>query len=238
MNAMRASLTMLLLLSLPIRAMAGPPVEDLIRGLGAERFAARQTAQHQLTEMALQQPDTILPVAVRHFATTSDPEIRARLLEVMSNVVHRVVLQHARGYLGIRMQSVAFFDEPPGIAHDTPSRILIVGVMDNSPAARAGLQPGMLIVKLDGEPLPPPNTVEHFSFAIRSRPPGTTVRLHVLDGENLREIPVTLDSLPRELEEQLNLPAFAQRYFEDWLRHQLQNLPPPAAPIDKPPPHR
>lgn len=208
-------------------ALAGQNADDLIRALGAERFAARQSAQQQLTELAQQDPNHVLPLAVQHYATTTDPEIRARLYDVMSNVVQRVVLNSLRGYLGIRMQQVFLFEDAPAERPADQPQILIVGIMENSPAAKAGLVPGMGILKLDDEAFHGPKAVENFSFAIRSRPPGTTVRLQVRDGDNLREIPVTLERLPPELEQELNLPAQAQRYFDHWLKEQLQKIQPP-----------
>lgn len=234
-----ALLTLSLLLGLTVHATE-PDIEQLIRTLGAERFATRQTAQQQLTALAQQRPEDVLPVAVRHYATTPDPEIRARLYEVMSNVVHQVVVGSARGYLGIRMQQVLLFEELADAPPAQQPQILIVGVLDNSPAAKAGLLPGMGILKLDDEPFQGPKAVENFSFAIRARHPGTTVRLQVRDGDNLRVVPVTLEAMPPELEQELNLPALAKRYFEMWLTEQLQRLQRPAAtaPIDNPTPAR
>jgi serine protease DegQ len=70
---------------------------------------------------------------------------------------------------------------------------LVQRVSDGSPAARAGLREGDVIVELDGEPI---RTVEDLFAAIREREPGQRVEVTtVRDGER-RTIEVRLARLP------------------------------------------
>jgi putative serine protease PepD len=64
-------------------------------------------------------------------------------------------------------------------------------IAPGGPADRAGMQPGDLVVAVDGEPV---ETFEEFVVLIRSRQPGDTVELEVeRDGERL-QLSVTLDA--------------------------------------------
>ncbi len=64
---------------------------------------------------------------------------------------------------------------------------LISDVIGSSPAASAGLQPTDVIVGVDGEGV---RTVKDLRRLISRRPPGTSVRLAVRSGSNLRQVRV------------------------------------------------
>jgi S1-C subfamily serine protease len=75
--------------------------------------------------------------------------------------VAEALAQHGsvrRGYLGIRSQPVAL---PPAqrqaLGRDQSTGLLLVGVEDDSPAARAGLLVGDILVALSGDPITDPD---------------------------------------------------------------------------------
>ncbi len=70
---------------------------------------------------------------------------------------------------------------------------LVQAVAEGSPAARAGLRPGDVIVELGGESI---RTVENVYAAIRKRDPGDAVELTVVRGGDRRQVDVTLGRLP------------------------------------------
>ena len=70
---------------------------------------------------------------------------------------------------------------------------LVRAVADGSPAARAGLRPGDVIVELGGESI---RTVEDLYAAIRRRDPGDAVELTVVRSGDRRQLDVTLGRLP------------------------------------------
>ena len=70
---------------------------------------------------------------------------------------------------------------------------LVQSVSEGSPAARAGLRPGDVIVEVGGDSI---GTVEDLYSAIRRRDPGDAVELTMVRGSERREVEVTLGRLP------------------------------------------
>ena len=70
---------------------------------------------------------------------------------------------------------------------------LVQSVGEDSPAARAGLRPGDVIIEVGGDSI---RTVEDLFSAIRRRDPGDVVELTIVRGGERREVEVTLGRLP------------------------------------------
>ena len=67
-------------------------------------------------------------------------------------------------------------------------RVKVMQVSDESPAAKAGLKPGDIILSIDGEPV---ESLAHFYQVMwKSGPPGVDVRLTVLQGPEVHEVVV------------------------------------------------
>jgi S1-C subfamily serine protease len=79
------------------------------------------------------------------------------------------------------------------LVEEHESEIYVVGLYHGSPAARAGLRPGDIILSVDRQPV---NTMAGFFRTIwRYGPAGTTIPLTVSDGKDTRDI--ALDTVDR-----------------------------------------
>ena len=75
----------------------------------------------------------------------------------------------------------------------TETGVLVVEVAPDGPADRAGVQPGDVIVAVDGRPV---ETVEDLLGALRRHDPGSQVTIRILRGQEEREVTVTLGEYP------------------------------------------
>lgn len=99
-----------------------------------------------------------------------------------------------RGRLGAAIQTV-----DPAMAKalgmPKPTGALVSAVQAGSPAARAGLVPGDVILRVDGQPI---EDAHELPRAIARRRPGTKVTLHVRGQRGERTVDVVLDKLEEE----------------------------------------
>jgi serine protease Do len=105
-----------------------------------------------------------------------------------------------RGFLGINIQPLT-----PELAKefnlpDESSGVLVGGVTPNSPATKAGLEDGDVVVQFNGKKVGDPRSLQ---LLVSQTPPGTKVNLTVLRGESggkpaEKNISVTLGELPRQ----------------------------------------
>jgi len=68
---------------------------------------------------------------------------------------------------------------------------VVLEVVPGSPAAAAGLEPGEVIVALDGTPIDSPSALVR---AVQSRSPGQKVSVTVIADGRTKTLPVTLGS--------------------------------------------
>ena len=109
------------------------------------------------------------------------------------------ILEHGRvvrGYLGVVMVSVdpslTGADGAPASMSDgagVPAGVLLTEIYPTTPAARAGLQQGDVLLRVEGERVDHPNEVQ---TAIYARDPGEVVRLVILRDSEELEISVIL----------------------------------------------
>jgi Do/DeqQ family serine protease len=118
---------------------------------------------------------------------------------IPSNMV-RVVVASARGggaavqrpWLGAKLQAVTT-DIAESLSLKRPSGALVGTVSPRSPAARAGLRTGDVIVAIDGQVVDDPNA---FDYRFTTKPLGHTAQLGVLRGGRETRLAVALETAP------------------------------------------
>ena len=103
----------------------------------------------------------------------------------------------ARPWLGAKLQAVTA-DIADSMGLKRPSGALIANVAPGSPAARASLKPGDLIVSVDGQNVEDPNA---FDYRFATKPLGGTARLGIVRGGREQAVTVALQiapEMPRE----------------------------------------
>ncbi|MDX1985024.1 MAG: trypsin-like peptidase domain-containing protein [Bryobacteraceae bacterium] len=107
-------------------------------------------------------------------------------------IVHGKV---SRGYLGVGLQPMTeALAEALGLAD--AGGALIADVAPDSPAARAGLPKGAVVVAIDGHAI---RSFERLRLQIAEARPGVTVNLRVLSPEGEKTYPVTLVERPENV---------------------------------------
>ncbi len=103
----------------------------------------------------------------------------------------------ARPWLGAKLQAVTA-DIADSMGLKRPSGALVANVAPDSPAARASLKPGDLIVSVDGQEVEDPNA---FDYRFATKPLGGTARLGIVRGGREQTVTVALQiapEMPRE----------------------------------------
>lgn len=180
----------------------------LVGSLGSEDFKERSTAQRELSQWALAQPDPGQEWLLREFEATGDPEIRHRLRQVLQSVVIAEHQKNGPGYVGITMEDVQV--AVPGEAAPRTG-VGIVRVGPNTPASRAGLQAGDVIVSLDRLRWNGTTATTAFAEAIKKCKPKEIVELEILRAGELKKFSVTLDPRPMGLPESNLIPGMPFR---------------------------
>ncbi|NPB05214.1 MAG: Do family serine endopeptidase [Aquificae bacterium] len=100
-----------------------------------------------------------------------------------------------RGWLGVVVQELTpAVAEALGLDHG----VIVLKVVPGSPADRAGLKPGDIILEVNGKPV---RDATQLQFEVMKTPPGTELKLTVLRGEKKLELTAVVGEMPspREL---------------------------------------
>jgi serine protease Do len=100
----------------------------------------------------------------------------------------------ARGWIGVQIQPVAA-DIAENLGIRNPRGALVADVQPNSPALRAGIKAGDVIVSVNGESL---DDARSLAMRIASMAPGTSVRLGVSRHGQEENLTLTLGEVPKE----------------------------------------
>ena len=121
-------------------------------------------------------------------------------LAVPTSTVNRVVDELlatgrvSRGYLGVGLQPVALPEALRSLAPGADARgLIVVGVVADGPAARAGLMLGDVLLALEGTPL---HDLGDVQAAIAGRRVGTAVTVSILRAGTPLDVAVTLAERP------------------------------------------
>jgi hypothetical protein len=202
--------------------LAGPPIDAWSR-LAAESFKEREAAQSELLDWAKRQPGPAKEWLFQRSNREADPEVRKRCLDVLRSLVLEDYFKDGKGYVGILMQSMAV--QVPGLPN-AKFGIRITMVVPDSPAAKAGLTAGGVIVGVNDQRWAEPSAEAAFSQWIQARPPGSKVTLKLLENGRVIDRPLELGRRPEgqqgpfigSPEELKQRDRFArERYFQQWL---------------------
>ena len=125
-----------------------------------------------------------------------------RLLLAVSVVLSLVVVAEAArpwGWLGVRIRDLSEREmEDLSVRHGIREGfgVVIVDVLEDTPAARSGLKNGDIVVAIDGRPVTETRLLQRL---IATAAPDAEVRLVVLRNEGRRAVPVRLMPMPRDV---------------------------------------
>jgi serine protease Do len=115
-------------------------------------------------------------------------------ISLAKNVMDQIMTHGkvVRGYLGVYIQDVG-----PDVARafglEQAGGALVGDVSPNTPASRAGLKKGDIILKLNGQPVDSRNQL---TLQVSQTPPGTPVKLTIWRDGKMQDVNVTLGELP------------------------------------------
>ncbi len=114
-----------------------------------------------------------------------------------------------RGWLGVQIQRVT-----PNLAKtfelDTPRGALVGQVFENTPAAKAGLKTGDVIVEFAGREV---SDFDDLPRIVASTPPGTKVHVKVMRNGKIRKLDATLERME---DEEATVPAVHESTSSEW----------------------
>jgi serine protease Do len=99
-----------------------------------------------------------------------------------------------RGWIGVQIQPVTA-DIADSLGMKQAQGALVAEPQEGSPAAKAGIKSGDVIVSLNGEPVPDARTLAR---RISAMPPGNAVKIGVFRNGHEEQLSMTLGELPKE----------------------------------------
>lgn len=207
-------------------------------GLRSENFTERQQAATSIVEWANEDnTGERADLLFEKYLSSQEPEEYRRLTKILLEVhlQHKVdsIPQNGPGFIGIDMSQQVrlrfqqrFEQAPLPQQFPDPSRgVHISKVIPNTPAERAGLKAGDIIVAIDGVSIAGAEPPERLKEIVSKKSPGSKILLSVEREEERLEIEVTLmngKAVPQEpafMDEPRIDPEVVNRLLkEDYLR--------------------
>lgn len=204
-----------------------PP--SLLSGMGSPEFKVRELAEEDALEWGRKHRQAALESLLKHSRVGPDPEVRARCLSVLKELVNDEYLNAGEGFMGISM-----LDEISLVPGDPKPRqvIWISRILKASAAEKAGLLINDRISGIDGTRWYGDLAVESFSKIIKAKKPSSKVLLEVLRDKELISVQVILGKRPANIDllmmDKQNPDAEAaenearDRFFSQWLERQKE----------------
>ena len=101
----------------------------------------------------------------------------------------------SRGFLGVRLDAGPSFEVAKSLGLDRPRGALVTEVLEDTPAEEVGLEPGDVILSVDGEAV---DLSSDLPFMIGRRKSGDEVELEVWRDRREMDVDVTLALLPED----------------------------------------
>ena len=98
----------------------------------------------------------------------------------------------SRGFLGVQLQRLTP-DLAQSFGYEGRDGVLIGAVQPDTPAAKAGLQEGDIVIGMDGKPI---GALQDFRLAVAAKPPGARVHLEVWRNSKKQTVTVELGEFP------------------------------------------
>lgn len=198
--------------------------EEWIEGLADEQFDERDTAENKIASWVAADQDGRLQFVLEKFKDSDDPEVRARLTGILNRVSDDDYMRSGTSYLGIHMGDLVPLKDD---AEKAEFGIPIIAIMPDSPAESADLEPGDIIVSLDGESWNARDARKIFTETVSGMRPLTEIELALRRDEKDMTIKVILGKRPiqnlmmadgrlGELDK-----AAKDQHFEKWLAERL-----------------
>ncbi len=207
----------------PKPALSDNDLSALISSLGDEKFETREASQSKLIELGKKQYDLIIRKCLDAFSESKDPEIRARLKNILRTLVLERNFQR-KGFIGISMSNSGEQIEIDGVKNEKYFPVNVVNVVPDFPADKNGFKVGDQLLKIDDKVCSPEFQCTNIVDYISAKKPGTKMRFLVLSEKKavVREFEITeRPEMPGEpkVEEQQD------DFFNKWFK---QNQKPPA----------
>lgn len=213
---------------------AGTP-EAWVKMLESADFGEREQAGQKLRQWAEGKVEEARDLFLDQVLDHEDPEVRMRCRELLRESVVEEFRSRGKGFVGIRMLEMQI-EAGGGFG------IRIVEVQADTPAAKAGLLVGDVVVGMEGKRWEVPGAMEWFRDEVMARHPGDKIILTIKRGgqADLLDVEVELALRPPDLEARLLWQNLQQnqeelrrqqeeirfqeekRYFDRWLAERLR----------------
>ena len=210
-----------------------PETQVLIEGLGSDQFAVREAAQEDLATWAGENFEERADIFLSLMEESEDPEIKARSRAILREAMLGRLDKEGPGFMGIVMsQLVARAKLDDKIVEG----VGVERVQAATPAAKAGLQAGDLLVKVDDLPLDTPDGSNRLQQHVTEAGAGTKIVLQVVRGSELEDVPLVLMRTPLQIEFMRRNPRrfgsplapseqdLRDKKFEQWLEERRKRL--------------
>ena len=173
-------------------AIAAEPSPDIVRKLGSDDYPDRVEAEKQLQDWALETGGAAKGWLLEQHKSSKNPEVRIRSLSALKGVVLKELTDHRPGFVGITMKSVKLAEEDGNAGYG----VEIQAISPDTPAEKAGLRAGDIIVELDGESWSKPDAQNEFARKVGEKFGGDTIELTILRSGQKSELELELAPRP------------------------------------------